>query len=108
MNPDDFQALFQVLGDPETMWHYPYTFDGQHVRDWIERNMNRYVSGNAKVLMGHSDISVTMNTYTHLRLGDAVEEMGRMQEIKNARKKQKKLADRREETKVSKKMFRAG
>ena len=42
MNPDDFQALFQVLGDPETMWHYPYTFDGKHVRDWIERNMNRY------------------------------------------------------------------
>ena len=42
MKPDDFQALFMVLGDPETMWHYPYTFDGQHVRDWIERNMNRY------------------------------------------------------------------
>ena len=42
MNQDDFQALFMVLGSPETMWHYPYTFDGQHVRDWIERNMNRY------------------------------------------------------------------
>ena len=42
MNQDDFQALFQVLGDPETMWHYPYTFDGKHVRDWIERNMNCY------------------------------------------------------------------
>ena len=42
MNPDDYQALFLVLGDPETMWHYPYTFDGQHVRDWIVRNMNRY------------------------------------------------------------------
>ena len=41
MDLDDFQAMFQVLGDPETMWHYPYTFDGQHVRDWIERNMNR-------------------------------------------------------------------
>lgn len=42
MKPDDFQALFLVLGDHETMWHYPYTFDGQHVKDWIERNMNRY------------------------------------------------------------------
>ena len=41
MNPDDFQTLFHVLGDPETMWHHPYTFDGQHGRDWIERNMNR-------------------------------------------------------------------
>ena len=42
MNPDDDQALFLVFGDPETMWHYPYTFDGRHVRDWIERNRNRY------------------------------------------------------------------
>jgi RimJ/RimL family protein N-acetyltransferase len=42
MKPDDYQALFRVLGSPETMRHYPYTFDGQHVRDWIERNMNRY------------------------------------------------------------------
>jgi RimJ/RimL family protein N-acetyltransferase len=42
MNPDDFQALFRVLGDPEIMGHYPYTFDRQRVRDWIERNMNRY------------------------------------------------------------------
>ena len=42
MKPDDFQALFRVLGDPETMWHYPYTFDGQHVRDWIGRNIKRY------------------------------------------------------------------
>ncbi len=43
MRPDDFQAMFQVLGDPQTMWHYPYTPDGQHVRDWIERNINRYM-----------------------------------------------------------------
>ena len=42
MNPEDFDALFRVLGDPEIMWHYPYTFDGQHVRDWIKRNMDRY------------------------------------------------------------------
>jgi RimJ/RimL family protein N-acetyltransferase len=32
MIPDDFQALLRVLGDPETMCHYSYTFDGQHVR----------------------------------------------------------------------------
>jgi RimJ/RimL family protein N-acetyltransferase len=42
MKPNDFDALFRVLGDPETMRHYPTAFDGQHVRDWIERNMNRY------------------------------------------------------------------
>jgi len=42
LEPGDFDALFRVLGDPETMWHYPYTFDGRHVRDWIARNMRRY------------------------------------------------------------------
>ena len=42
MNPNDYQALFLVFGDPETMRHYLHTFDGQHVKDWIERNMNRY------------------------------------------------------------------
>ena len=40
MNPEDYDALLRMLGDPETMWHYPYTFDGQQVRDWIERNRN--------------------------------------------------------------------
>ena len=30
-------------------------------------------------MMGHSDISVTINTYMYLELEDAVEEMGRMQ-----------------------------
>ena len=42
MKTDDFDALFRVLGDPETMRHYPTAFGGQHVKDWIERNINRY------------------------------------------------------------------
>ena len=42
MNVDDFEALFKVLADREIMQHYPYTFDGKRVSDWIERNMNRY------------------------------------------------------------------
>lgn len=37
-------------------------------------------------LMGHSDIGVTLNTYTHLGLEDAQEELGRIAEIENARK----------------------
>ena len=35
-------------------------------------------------LMGHSDIGVTMNTYTHLGLEDAQEEMMRLQCIREA------------------------
>ena len=42
MDMADFDALYAVLADAEIMRHYPYTFDGQHVRDWIERNMKRY------------------------------------------------------------------
>ena len=41
--------------------------------------------------MGHSDISVTMNTYTHLGLEDAAEEMKRLGEIENARMEQEKM-----------------
>ena len=42
-------------------------------------------------LMGHSDISVTLNTYTHLGLEDAEAEIHRMEEVETARKEQKKL-----------------
>ena len=42
MNLGDLTALYRVLADPGIMQHYPYSFDEQRVRDWIERNMNRY------------------------------------------------------------------
>ena len=42
-------------------------------------------------LMGHSDISVTMNTYTHLGLDDACEELHRMGEIERARAEQERV-----------------
>ena len=45
-------------------------------------------------LMGHSDIGVTLNTYTHLGLEDAAEELHRMEEAENARKEQEKLASK--------------
>ena len=42
MTMDDFDALYAVLSDPEIMQHYPYSFDEERVRSWIERNMKRY------------------------------------------------------------------
>ena len=42
MVPEDFDALYLVLGDPSIMQYYPYSFDEKRVRDWIERNINRY------------------------------------------------------------------
>ena len=35
-------------------------------------------------LMGHSDISVTLNTYTHLKLDDAKEEMEKLAQKQEA------------------------
>lgn len=42
MNMDDYEALSLVLCDAEIMQHYPYTFDEKRVRDWIDRNIQRY------------------------------------------------------------------
>ena len=55
-------------------------------------------------LMGHSDIGVTLNTYTHLGLEDAVDELKRVEELENARKEMEKINGERT---VSQKMFRA-
>ena len=38
----DFDALYKVLGDPEIMQHYPCPFDEHRVRNWIQRNIERY------------------------------------------------------------------
>ena len=48
-------------------------------------------------LMGHSDISVTMNTYTHLGLDDARDEMVRLEELERARKEVEKSSGEHKE-----------
>ena len=55
-------------------------------------------------LMGHSDISVTMNVYTHIGFDDAEEELKRMEDLQNARKG---LEQTRGEKLVSQRMFKA-
>lgn len=42
LTEEDFDALYQVLADSETMRHYPYSFDEVRVRGWIRRNRDRY------------------------------------------------------------------
>ena len=54
-------------------------------------------------LMGHSDIGVTMNTYTHLGLEDAQNEMIRLEELNAAKKELEKTTG---EKPVTQKMFR--
>lgn len=55
-------------------------------------------------LMGHSDIGVTLNTYTHLGLEDAEDELKRMEDLNNARNELDKNSRR---NLITQKMFRA-
>lgn len=51
-----------------------------------------------------SDIGVTLNTYTHLGLEDAEDELKRLEDLQNARKE---LERTQGEKPVSQKMFKA-
>ena len=55
--------------------------------------------------MGHSDIGVTMNTYTHLGLEDAQNEMIRLEELNRAKEEVAKAAG--EQRPVTQRSFRA-
>ena len=40
--PDDFDALYEIMSDPETMAHYPAPYDEARTRRWIEWNLENY------------------------------------------------------------------
>lgn len=84
-----------------------------HREESIQAEGKSYCSNMAKsgmnpktiqYLMGHSDIGVTLNTYTHLGLEDAADELKRMEDLEIARKELEKAKG---EKPVSQKMFRA-
>ena len=39
---DDFDALYEILSDPETMRHYPSPFDRERTENWILWNLGNY------------------------------------------------------------------
>lgn len=39
---NDFNALYEIMSDVETMQHYPKPFDEQRVKGWIEWNLRNY------------------------------------------------------------------
>lgn len=53
-------------------------------------------------LMGHSDISVTMNVYTHISFDDAEEELKKMEEFRKAQAE----VEKKTEKPMSQKMFK--
>ena len=40
--PDDFDALYEIMSDPETMQHYPAPFDAERTKSWIAWNLDNY------------------------------------------------------------------
>lgn len=42
LSREDFSDLYDVLADPDVTAHYPYSFDEDRVKNWIERNIARY------------------------------------------------------------------
>ena len=41
---EDFDALFEIVSDIETMQHYPAPFDEDKTRSWIQWNLDNYKS----------------------------------------------------------------
>lgn len=39
---EDFDALYEIMSDSETMQHYPNPFDEVRTRGWIEWNLQNY------------------------------------------------------------------
>ena len=39
---EDFNSLYEILSDQETMEHYPKPFDEKEVRGWIQWNIENY------------------------------------------------------------------
>ena len=63
--------------DRNTLWNAAEAVEKQ----WNSQLARRWVLMNPKTLqyiMGHADISVTLNTYTHVNFDDAKEEVYRI------------------------------
>ena len=80
-----------------------------HGADWHGKIVTFLLYGTAAVhpktlqyLMGHSDISVTMNVYTHIGFDDAEEELKRMEEFRKAQAE----VEQKKEKPMSQKMFK--
>lgn len=39
---DDFDALYEIMSDTETMKHYPEPFSEERTKDWINWNIDNY------------------------------------------------------------------
>ena len=111
-----YQKIIKVLGLPE--WKRQIVFGSKKIKLFFVLYLTHphvcrhtYCSNMAKsgmnpktlqYLMGHSDISVTMNVYTHIGFDDAEEELKRMEEFRKAQAE----VEQKKEKPMSQKMFK--
>lgn len=93
---DRFNAIYRVPVPNITPHVCRHTYCSNMARSGMNPKTLQY-------LMGHSDISITLNVYTHLGLDDARDEMGRLEELENARREVARAEDRPEANQL---MFR--
>ena len=74
-----YNDIYRVQMPNITPHVFRYTYGSNMAKSGMNPKTLQY-------LMGHSDIGVTLNTYTHLGLEDAEDELKRLEDLKNARK----------------------
>ena len=74
---------------------YRHTYCSNMAKSGTKPNTLQY-------LMGHSDMAVTMNVYTHIGFDDAEEELKRMEEFRKAQAE----VEQKKEKPMSQKMFK--
>jgi len=92
---------YSLFGNAAIVALFFYLGSGAYGAEWGKSGMNPKMF---QYLMGHSDIGVRLNTYTHLGLEDAADELKWMEDLEVARKELEKAKG---EKPVSQKMFRA-
>ena len=75
---DKYNATYIVQMPKVTPHVCRHTYCSEQAKKGMNPNTLKY-------LMGHSDISVTLNTYTHLSVEDAKDELSRLEKTENGR-----------------------
>ncbi len=76
-----FEQVIESRGGSPTVFNVPALPLGDDVNRIVHIHGNVENPKTLQYLMGHSDISVTLNTYTHVKFEDAKEEMARLKVI---------------------------
>lgn len=74
---DRYNSIYRVQLPKITLHVCRHTYCSNMAKSGMNPKVLQY-------LMGHSDISVTLNTYTHLKLDDAKEEMEKLAKAQEA------------------------